>query len=511
MNRHWRRKDHKRPASPRPAWEIPVYILLSLATGGLLRIIFPGFDVRWLAAVALAPLLVAVAREQSVKLRFLYGWLAGVVYWFTLCTWIQFVLEVHGGMGKWGGWACFVLFSVLKAIHLGVFAALAGPLLWRPYAIPAVAALWTGLERTHATFGFAWLDLGNAAISMSLPLRLAPITGVYGLSFVLAMLATAVAIILLRYPRKFLWPLAALGLLYLLPPIPQAFNTDQRALTVQPNVDTEEVWTDEKQRRAEQQLELLSSTFPSHLVVWPELPAPFYYYDDPFFREEAQRIARKHGYFLFGTVAYTDNHQPMNSAVLLGSEGNELGRYDKVNLVPFGEFIPPLFGFVNRITQEAGDFVPGQGVKVLKAGPDNIGVFICYESAFPTFVRQFAKEGANVLFNLSNDGYFGHSAAREQHLLLVRMRAVENRRYIVRSTNDGITSSIDPAGRVIRRLPLYREVAALLPFGRIRERTSYSEYGDWFAWGCLIAGLGLALETQLAARVRKPAKLSGTG
>jgi apolipoprotein N-acyltransferase len=499
---HWRRTPHKRPAPPRAAWEIPLHVALSLLTGGLLRLIFPGFDIRWLAAVALAPLLVAVAREESLKLRFLYGWLAGVVYWFTLCTWIQFVLEVHGGMGKWGGWACFVLFSILKAIHLGVFACLAGPLLWRPYAVPAVAALWTGIERTHATFGFAWLDLGNAAISMSLPLRLAPITGVYGVSFVLAMLATAVAIILLRYPRKFLLPLAGLGVLYALPAVPQNLHPGERALTVQPSVNPEQIWTDEKQRMTEHELELLSSAFPARLVVWPELPAPFYYYDDPYFREEAQRIARKHGYFLFGTVAYTDNHQPMNSAVLLGSEGKELGRYDKVNLVPFGEFVPPLFGFVNRITQEAGDFVPGEGVKVLKAGPDSLGVFICYESAFPAFVRQFANNGANVLFNLSNDGYFGHSAAREQHLLLVRMRAVENRRYIVRSTNDGITSSIDPAGRVIRRLPLYREVASLLPYGQVSERTPYTKYGDWFAWGCLVLGIGLFIETQLAARVR---------
>lgn len=500
---HSRRNHPKRPALPRPRWEIPLHVALSLLTGGLLRLIFPGFDIRWLAAVALAPLLVAVAREDSLKLRFLYGWLSGVVYWFTLCTWIQFVLEVHGGMGKWGGWACFTLFSVLKAIHLGVFAGLAGPLMWRPYAIPAVAALWTGIERTHATFGFAWLDLGNAAVSMSLPLRLAPITGVYGVSFVLAMLATAVAIILSRYPRKFLWPLAGLAALYLLPAIPQNFRADQRALTVQPNINPEQMWTDEKQLATERELELLSSAFPARLTVWPELPAPFYYYDDPHFREEAQRIARRHRYFLFGTVAYTENHQPMNSAVLLGSEGNELGRYDKVNLVPFGEFVPPLFGFVNRITQEAGDFVPGEGVKVLKAGPDNLGVFICYESAFPAFVRQFANSGANVLFNLSNDGYFGHTAAREQHLLLVRMRAVENRRFIVRSTNDGITSSIDPAGRVIRRLPLYREVASLLPYGEVSERTPYTKYGDWFAWGCLLVGMALFAETQIATRVRK--------
>jgi apolipoprotein N-acyltransferase len=487
----------------RRPWEVPLAVALSLTTGILLRLSFPGYNLHWLSAVALAPLLVAIAREERSGLRFLYGWAGGVVYWFTLCTWIQFVLEVHGGMGRWGGWACFLLFCVLKAIHLGVFAWLACPLMWRAYAIPAIAALWVGIERTHGTFGFAWLALGNAGITMSLPLRLAPLTGVYGVSFVLAMLAVASALVILRYPRRFLWPLAALLLLYLLPPVRQGVKPNESALIVQPNVNTEEVWTEGKERTTEDHLKVVSGAFPASLVVWPELPAPLYYYDDPVFHALAESIAKQHGYFLFGTVAYTDRRQPMNSAVLLGPTGGEIARYDKVNLVPFGEFIPPFFGFVNRITQEAGDFVPGHLTKVMDAPPNRLGVFICYESAFPDFVRQFARGGATVFFNLSNDGYFGRSAALEQHLLLVRMRAVENRRFIVRSTNDGISAAIDPAGRILRQLPPYREVAALLPFSGVNEITFYSRHGDWFAWACLIIGVALSLQTQLASRVRR--------
>lgn len=491
--------------TPRRArYQIPLHFVLSLLSGLLLRLIFPNYNFQWLAAIALAPLLVALAREESGRLRFVYGWVAGILYWFLLCTWIQFVLEVHGGMGKWGGWASFVLFCLLKAIHLGVFAWLAGPLMWRAYALPAIAALWVGLERTHGTFGFAWLALGNAGINMSVPLRLAPFVGVYGLSFVFALLAVAVAVVILRYPRKYLWPLAVLPALYLLPPIHQGTPATERALTVQPNIDTEETWTLGKQTEAERHLQLVSDVLDARLIVWPELPAPLYYYDDPVFKQEAQDIAHKHGYFLFGTVAYTPAHQPMNSAVLLGHNGEELGRYDKVNLVPFGEFIPPLFGFVNRITQEAGDFVPGDRVKVLEAPPDKLGVFICYESAFPNFVRQFARQGATVFFNLSNDAYFGHSAARTQHLALVQMRAVENKRFIVRSTNDGLTVSIDPAGRILRELPPYKEVAALLPYASIRETTFYTRHGDWFAWSCLLVGVVLALQTQIASRIREP-------
>ncbi len=135
-------------------------------------------------------------------MRFLLGWTAGVVYWFGVCYWIQFVLEHYGGMGRWGGWATFLLFCFIKAIHLGIFSMLAAVLLRHWYAIPAIAALWTGIERTHANAGFAWLALGNAGIDMPAPLRLAPFVGVYGLSFVFAGLSVALALAILRRPRR---------------------------------------------------------------------------------------------------------------------------------------------------------------------------------------------------------------------------------------------------------------------------------------------------------------------
>ena len=138
------------------------------------NLIFPGFGLPWLAPVALVPLLIALAREPRPLWRLLLGEFAGIIYWFAICYWIQFVLEVHGDMGHWGSWATFALFCVLKALHLALFSLLAAVLLDTPYAIPAVAALWTGIERTHGTFGFAWLTLGNAGIDMPLPLRVTP-------------------------------------------------------------------------------------------------------------------------------------------------------------------------------------------------------------------------------------------------------------------------------------------------------------------------------------------------
>ncbi len=464
-------------------------LLLTLASPVFLLLIFPKFNMRFLAPVALTPLLIAAARTERAWQRFLYGWAAGIFYWFFLCTWIQFVLEAHGGMGVWGGWGSFLLFSLLKALHLAVFSLLAGPLMRTAYALPAVAALWTGLERTHGTFGFAWLALGNAGIDMSIPLRLAPLVGVYGLSFVFCMLATAVACVALRLPRRRLWPLLLLVLLWILPAIPQGVPAGNSALVVQPNISPDVEWTQMLREKTEQQLGLLSEAIASPLVVWPELPAPLYFYDDPEFHQAATNIALRHGYFLFGTVAYTPTHQPLNSAVLLGPGGAEVGRYDKIDLVPFGEFVPAVFSFVGRITQEAGDFAPGRDIKVLAAAGHRLGVFICYESAFPDLVRQFTRQGADVLVNLSNDAYFGHSEAREQHLLLVRMRAVENRRYIIRATNDGITAVIDPAGRITKRLPQFEEAAASVQYGAVESTTVYARHGDWFAWSCLAAGL----------------------
>jgi apolipoprotein N-acyltransferase len=474
------------------------HTLLALSTAGLLLLALPRFDLRWLAPFALTPLLVALARTRHAAQRFFLGWAAGIFYWAFLCTWIQFVLEVHGGMGRAGGWVCFILFALYKGLHLAVFSWLAGPLIRRPYAVPAVAALWTGIERTHATFAFAWLDLGNAGIDMSLPLRLAPFVGVYGLSFIFAITATALACGMLRQPRRNLLPLALLGLLWLVPAIPEGLPASQSALVVQPNINPELEWTPVLQQRTEEQLDLLSNTLPSKLVIWPELPAPFYYYDDPEFRRLAQTIAERHGHFLFGTVAYTGQHQPLNTALLLGPDGSISGRYDKIDLVPFGEFVPRFFFFVNRITREAGDFVPGQDIVVLQAGHQHLGIFICYESAFPDLVRRFAMSGANVLVNLSNDAYFGHSEAHDQHLLIARMRAVENRRFLIRSTNDGITAVIDPAGRILRRFPLYEQIASPVRYGLIQGTTFYTLHGDWFAWTCLAAGLLLAIRERLA-------------
>ena len=479
--------------------------LLALGSAALLILTFPRFHIAWFAPIALTPLLLALAREMRAGRRFLLGWAAGTVFWFGVCYWIQFTLSFHGGLGTVAGWAVFSLFAVTKGLHMAVFAVLAGVLMRRWWAVPAVSALWVAVEATHGFLGFAWLALGNAGIDMGVPLRLAPYTGVWGLSFVFAAMSAALALALLRRPRLELLWLLPVPFLVFLPPMPPALRGRDAALLLQPNISETEEWTADSVYRMETHLAdislrsaLIESGRPPSIVVWPEVPAPLYYEDDPRFRQITDNLARAlHAHLLMGVVAHTGDNRPLNSATLISPSGFPVSRYDKVNLVPFGEFVPWPFGFANKISTEVGDFAAGRNVVVSPVDGHKIGTFICYESVFPNFVRKFAVGGAEVLFNISNDGWFGKSAAREQHLTIVRMRAAENRRWILRSTNDGITGTIDPAGRVRGTLPLFMEATSYSGFTYIPEQTFYTRYGDWFPLLCAtLAVMGL-----VAARV----------
>jgi apolipoprotein N-acyltransferase len=476
----------------------PLNVALALLSAVLLILTFPKFSLTYLALVALTPLLIACAREDGARRRFLLGWAAGIVYWFGVCYWIQPLLASYAGVSGPVSWALFLLFCYAKALHLGVFALGAGILMRRWWAMPAVGALWVAVEVTHGSLGFAWQVLGNAGIDMSVPLRLAPVTGVYGLSFVFAMLSAALALTVLGRPRIELAWLALLLCLPLLPAIPDAGRGRDAALLVQPNLsESADLTAESVDRMMRDQLTatlrgVLSQTArPPSIVAWPEVPAPFYYYEDERFRSYVDNLARTtRAYLLLGIVAHTPRREPLNSAVLVSPSGVAVSRYDKVNLVPFGEFVPWPFGaLTKKVSTEAGDFAAGKRVVVSPVGAHKIGTFICYESVFPSFVRQFADGGAEVLFNLSNDGWFGKSAARYQHLNIVRMRAAENRRWILRATNDGITTTIDSAGRLRGSLPGYVQATSYTGFTYVASKTLYTRFGDWFPLLCATVAL----------------------
>ncbi len=498
-------------------------LALALATGLLLAVVQPRLSLWFLAPFAIAPLLIALSREWRPKARFLLGYAAGAVFWGGTCYWIHFVMSVHGKLGPWLGGVAFLLFCLIKGAHLAIFATLAGVLIHRRFALAAIPALWVVIERIPDPFGFMWLPLGNAGVGMAVPMRLAPLTGVYGLSFVFAMMGTAVALIVLKRPREEFLPLLVLPVMLALPALPATEPGVETAVAVQPNTPEVDDWTYAMVERMNQALEYLSLK-PSlaagkprpKLILWPEVPAPIYYEEDAGLRERLTQMARVTGaHILLGTVARNENKAPLNAAILVDPDGRAAGRYDKMFLVPFGEYVPFPFGsLVSKVTSEVGDFVPGEKVVTFQTGDERLGVFICYESAFPHLVRQFAADGATVLANLSNDGYFGGSAAREQHLSLVRMRAAENRRWIVRATNDGITAAIDPAGRVLDPLPQFREVSGRLPFSYVHETTVYTRFGDWFAWLCglgALAGLVISQLPHYKPESQRPARRRDRG
>ena len=485
--------------------------VLALASAALLILALPNFDWHWVAPVALTPLMVAAARERRGLRRFLVGYAAGVAYWFGVCNWIEFTLQTHAGMSPVVAWLVFLLFSLAKALQMGAFAWAAGWMLRTRFGVPATAALWVAIEWTHGPLGFAWLTLGNASIDIGPLLKLAPWTGVWGLSFLFAVIAAEVANLILRRPA---WPcfgVAFLMVVLLLPALPAAVPARAQATLVQPNIDEEENWTPQAFAALVERMRVLSLQHPSLLLVWPEAPAPFYE-SDPAMMRFLSGVARdQKREFLTGIIGKAADGGNLNSAILFDGEGKRVSRYDKVNLVPFGEFVPwPLGPIAFRVTHEAGDFESGTQDVVSQVAGHKIGTFICYESVFPRFIRRFVRDGGELLVNPSNDGWFGKTHARFQHLAIVRMRAAENRRWILRATNDGISAAIDDAGRVRERLPLYQEAAATVGFSYEGGLTLYTRWGDWFVGLCVLGVIVCGVDRGLSVRVGNPPFRSGS-
>src|SRR5437667_44399 len=245
------------------------------------------------------------------------------------------------------------------------------------------------------------------------------------------------------------------------------------------------------------------------LLVWPEAPAPFSYQHAQFAKIAATLAIRFGHPFLAGAVEWKppiDTSDaaprggllPYNSALLFDAQGRRVFVYDKIHLVPFGEYepFPLIHRVVASVSGQVGGFYKGNKYVMGQLPVGNrFGVFICYEAIFPGEVRRFAANGAQVFINISNDGWFGRSAAAEQHLRMARVRAVENRRWLVRSTNNGFTVSVDPYGRFFEPIPPDTRTAADLPYDFRTYETIYTRFGDWFAWLCVLVSVILVAAT----------------
>jgi apolipoprotein N-acyltransferase len=292
-----------------------------------------------------------------------------------------------------------------------------------------------------------------------------------------------------------------------------AVPADRAALLVQENIPVDATWTRDNFQRTLRELSDLSvkavASNPGSpkvgtvdLIVWPESPAPFVT-NDPLFRDPVSQMARDaHSWVVTGAIGITPAahsgklaSQAFNSAALISPGGEWSARYDKIHLVPFGEYLPfpRLLAFAGGLSKEVGEFQTGASRVPLNAGAVRLGVFICYESVFPGEVREFAKQGAQVLVNLSNDGWYGDSGAYAQHLNQTRMRGIENDRWILSATDTGVTASIDPYGRIVARLPRKERGALIAPYALTSVTTFYTRHGDWFAWLCAIISVAALL------------------
>src|SRR5262249_24790972 len=280
---------------------------------------------------------------------------------------------------------------------------------------------------------------------------------------------------------------------------PSPLLTDHTAILLQPNLpvgDTEN-WTQDHFRTELQNFVSLSlNPLPPvqqpDLIIWPESPAPFQT-NDPFFRDTVGNLARQsNAWVVVGAIGIDNPRSAYNSAALISLTGRWDGRYDKIHLVPFGEYVPfqSVFSFASGLTQAVGTFNKGTSRTPLAAGDTKLGIFICYESIFPDEVRRLVAQGARVLVNISNDGWYGDSGAWAQHLNQARMRAVENRRWLLRDTNTGLTSAIDPYGRVTVRLERKTRAVLVAAYSLTEVTTFYSRHGDWFAYLCAIISTG---------------------
>jgi apolipoprotein N-acyltransferase len=483
---------------------------VAAGSGLLLVLAFPKFNLFALAAVALLPLLVMTFQERSAWRRLAGGYLAGIIFFAGSCYWIYSVQREYGGLAVPQAALVFAMFCGVLALYWGVFAWLAG-YLWNLSWGPAVIAmLWVALEyaRSHLFTGFPWLLLGSAATDYFPVARMARWTGVYGLSYLLAALPAACAWLLLRPGRPatahLIWVAGVVAALSLTAPDEQ-YGEDQTAFLVQTNIPQEvafEPWDQETQapllaRLRELTIKGVGRQKSPALVAWPEVPAPFYFWEDSFTRQYAEAMARNtNSNFVMGIVAYvpgSNGAQPTNSMVVLAPSGEVLAQYDKIHLVPFGEYVPLRRWLVlaEKLTAEIGDFVPGSKLVVSQMEGGRMSGLICYEVIFPDLVRRFVRNGAEVLVNISNDGWYGSSAARYQHLLIARMRAIENARYLLRATNTGITAVIRPDGRVTAELAPDRPGVLRGQWSFQQRQTFYTRHGDVFAMAaCVLAGLG---------------------
>jgi apolipoprotein N-acyltransferase len=502
---------------------------LAAASGVLLALSFPKFGHGLVAWIALVPLLVALASAAGRAHGFRLGYITGAVSSVGIVYWTSLVVVQYGGLSTPVG----IVVMGLLCLALALFPSLFGWMVagWcRAFGadgllLAPVAWVATEILRAHTLFNFAWCLLGYSQHDFPAVIQVARFGAVYAVSFVVAVASSVLAYAVVEARARRRWSAAAGGAAlvatalaygaWTLGRTPEVAGMVKVGL-VQASIPQDEKWDAEHAYRnlaAHVELTRAASGAGARLVVWPESSLPFLFDRTPAVADELRRLTRERGiHLLFGN---DDRDIPEDGrrrriwvgAKMLAPDGALTLRYHKMRLVPFGEYVPLesviTFGgrFTARLVQAVGEFTPGTEYAVAPVDGHLVGASICYEAIFPDHAREFARGGAGLLANVTNDAWYGFTSAPYQHFAMAKFRAVENGRYLVRAANTGISAVVDDRGRVVEATRLFERTFLVRDVPIVRGTTFYTRFGDLFAWASL--GGAVALTAVALVRTRR--------
>jgi apolipoprotein N-acyltransferase len=494
---------------------------------------FPDFDLWFLAWISLAPLLIVVTQAVNLRRAFLAGWLWGTIFFYGTCWWLTYPMIHYGPIRPWLAYPLLLLPVIFVALFPAAFCWLLCGLTKRfgTTALLLAPLVWVSVEwLRYVVTGQLWNAIGYSQAFHPLMIQSAALAGVYAVGFLILSLNVAMALVVLH--RAITAPVAVIILVIALAIIalPGLIHrseqekedaTIQLIFAIQPNVPMD-VSSDpsELDRLLQRHLSLSLSVlndYQAHprfdlpldnsprLVIWPESPMSFSYSRDPHLRQVLGDFARtNHTSILLNSLEPAPDGGDQNSAVMVNEQGEFAARYDKIRLMPFGEYVPlprwlPGASSVRAIV---GEFTPGSSYTLMPLGAVRAGVFICIEAAHPGIARNFTKAGADLLINISNDGYLGPTPVMRQHLANAVFRAVENNRDLIRVTNTGITSYIAANGRVLDQTAGFQVTTQTWTVSKSSGVTTfYSRHGDVFVYACALISLGFVAASFMRRRL----------
>jgi len=492
-------------------FRIDHHVIWSFLSGLLLFFSFPKFGVGFMAWVALAPLFYALKDANPAK-GFSLGFITGIISHIGILYWITYVVVYYGNLPYYAGITVMLLLATYLSLYTAVFAS--GVIFFREHGIPAVFSspfLWTSLEyaKSHLFTGFPWENLAYSQYLYTHVVQIADITGIYGVTFLIVMVNAIVSDIIMmkgetkKIARRIMVGGVIMTLICVYGFWKIHYTTKYlkgadviEVSVIQGNIDQSVKWDPHYQSETiniYRNLSMTKAISGSELIVWPETATPFFFQDGNDLHRRVVDVARDGGnWLLFGSPSYLKNKNGvslLNSAFILSPDGDVRGKYDKVHLVPYGEYIPlkQWFPFIRKLVTGVGDFISGKGYYPLDMNHHKIGVLICYEGIFPEAARSYKKAGADLLVNITNDAWFGMTSAPHQHLSMTTLRAVETRLSIVRAANTGVSAFIDPIGKITNRTNLFEEAVLKESVKISNDKTFYMLYGDVFVYICTLS------------------------